>query len=137
MSDGGGMGSGPGRARLPEIHGRTRQFAIGIIRLYAALPKSTVAHVIGRQLLRSGTSVGAHCREAHRSRSTAEFVSKLELALQELEETAYWLEILTEARLGATEKVGVLAKEADELTAIIVTCVKRVKQGYTKTASRK
>ena len=64
-------------------------------------------------------------------------MSKLELALQELEETAYWLEILTEAQVTAVEKLGVLAKEADELTAIIVTCVKRVKHRNARSASAK
>ncbi|HXG12156.1 MAG TPA: four helix bundle protein [Gemmataceae bacterium] len=73
---------------------RTRQFAIRVIRLFSALPNTTEAQVLGKQLLRSGTSVGAHYREAMRSRSNAEFISKLEGGLQELEETAYWLELL-------------------------------------------
>ena len=67
---------------------RTKRFALRVIRLYIALPKSTEAQVLGKQVLRSGTSVGAHYREAHRARSTAEFVTKLEGGLQELEETA-------------------------------------------------
>jgi four helix bundle protein len=127
MADGQGVASSAGATRLPDLHRRTRQFALGIIHMYACLPKTTVAQVIGKQVLRSGTSVGAHCREAHRARSDAEFVSKIELALQELEETAYWLEILSEAKVIATEKIGALAKEADELTAMIVVAAKRVK----------
>lgn len=75
---------------------RTKLFALRVIRLYAALPKTTESQVIGKQILRSGTSVGAHYREAKRARSTAEFVSKIECALQELEETIYWLELLAE-----------------------------------------
>jgi len=82
--------------RLKE---RTREFALRTVRLYAALPKSTVAQVLGKQLLRAGTSVGAHYREGTRSRSNAEFVSKLGGALQELEESRYWLELLEAERL--------------------------------------
>jgi len=69
-----------------DLRERTKQFALRIIRLYAALPKSAVAQVVGKQMLRSGTSVGAHYREAWRARSDAEFVSKMEGALQELDE---------------------------------------------------
>src|SRR5690349_15460519 len=71
---------------------RTKMFALRIVKLYVSLPKTTEAQVIGKQVLRSGTSVGAHYREAKRARSTAEFVSKIEGALQELDETTYWLE---------------------------------------------
>ena len=78
-----------GRGRPVDLKVRTREFAIRIIRLYSALPKTTVAQVIGKQMLRSGTSVGAHYREGVRSRSNAEFISKLEGGLQKLEETNY------------------------------------------------
>ena len=78
---------------------RTRAFAVRVIRLYSALPKSTEAQVIGKQLLRAGTSVGAHYREAVRARSDAEFISKLEGGLQELEETRYWLELLRDVNI--------------------------------------
>ena len=74
-----------------DLKMRTKKFALRIIRLYSAVPKTTEAQVIGKQLLRSGTSVGAHYRESTRARSTAEFISKLEGGLQELEESAYWL----------------------------------------------
>lgn len=90
------MTSGPAIGDLKE---RTRRFALRIIRLYSGLPKSTVAQVIGKQLLRSGTSVGAHYREATRARSTAEFISKVDGGLQELEESAYWIELLVEANI--------------------------------------
>jgi four helix bundle protein len=76
---------------------RTRAFALRIIRLYTSLPGTQVEQVIGRQLLRAGTSVGAHYREAQCSRSTAEFVSKLDGGRQELEETMYWLELLRDS----------------------------------------
>jgi four helix bundle protein len=78
---------------------RTKAFALRVIRVFDALPKRGAASVIGRQMLRSGTSVGAHCREAFRGRSDAELISKLEGALQELDETIYWLELLIESGL--------------------------------------
>ena len=77
-----------------DLAERTREFALRVIRLYSALPKSTEAQVIGKQVLRSGTSVGAHFREVTRARSTAEFASKIGGGLQELEETVYWFELL-------------------------------------------
>jgi four helix bundle protein len=88
-----------GRPEPAELKVRTKQFALRIVRLYSALPSSAVAQVMGKQLLRSGTSVGAHFREATRSRSDAEFISKVEGALQELEETVYWLELLGESEV--------------------------------------
>lgn len=83
--------------------------------------------MIGKQVLRSGTSVGAHYREAVRARSTAEFVSKVSGGMQELEETAYWLELLAEAKILPQEKLSALMQEADELMAILTTCVKNSK----------
>ena len=110
-----------------DLKQRTKAFALRIIRLYSALPDTTVAQVLGKQILRSGTSVGAHYREAHRARSTAEFVSKLNGGLQELEETAYWLELLAESGTIEPSRLTPLTQEADELTAIIVTLVKNAK----------
>ncbi|MFK7820013.1 MAG: four helix bundle protein, partial [Planctomycetaceae bacterium] len=77
---------------MKDLKQRTKEFSLRVIRLYSNLPKPTEAQVMGKQLLRSGTSVGAHYREATRARSTAEFVSKLAGGHQELEETSYWLE---------------------------------------------
>ena len=82
---------------LEMLRERTKQYALRIIRLYGALPATTEAGVIGRQLLRSGTSVGANYREAYRARSNNEYVAKLGLCLQELDESAYWLELLADA----------------------------------------
>lgn len=110
-----------------DLRHRTKSFALRIIRLSAALPKSTEAQILGKQLLRSGTSVGAHYREAIRSRSTAEFVSKIEGGLQELEESAYWMELLVESQIVAEPRLIDLQEEANELTAILVTCVKNAK----------
>ena len=110
-----------------DLDRRTKRFALAVIELHAGLPKSAVSYVLGRQLLGSGTSVGAHYREARRAKSNADFISKIEGALQELDETAYWLELLREARLAVTEKVDKLLAESNELISIFVSVVKRVK----------
>ena len=115
-----------------DILERTKLFALRIIRLCTALPNTTEAQVIGKQVLRSGTSVGAQVREGKRSRSDAEMISKTEGALQELEETMYWLELLTESGIVKPELLSGLIKEADELTAILVTSAKTLKSRRTK-----
>ena len=79
-----------------DLKERTKEFALNIIALYSQLPKRREGQVIGDQLLRSGTSVGAHFREARRAKSNADFISKIDGGMQELEETAYWLELLKE-----------------------------------------
>ena len=111
-----------------EILRRTKAFARRIIKLYCALPKSTEAQVIGKQVLRSGTSVGAHVREGKRSRSDAEMVSKSESALQELEETLYWLELLVDSGIVKAERLTALIAEADEIIAMLVVSVKTLKK---------
>jgi four helix bundle protein len=98
-----------------------------IIRLFAALPKTVEAQVLGKQLLRSGTSVGAHYHEAYRARSTPEFISKLEGGLQELEESGYWMELLIESGILPENRLAELLEEANQLTAILVACVKHAK----------
>jgi four helix bundle protein len=110
-----------------DLRIRTKQFAVRCITLFTALPKSEVARVLGRQMLRSATSVGAHYREAKRAKSDADFVSKVEGALQELEETAYWLELLAESGAVSSERLASLQKETEELTAIMVAIVKKTK----------
>jgi four helix bundle protein len=111
-----------------DLSTRTRAFALRVIRLQAALPRTTAAQVVGRQLLRSGTSVGAHYREACRARSTAEFISKIEVGLQELEETRYWLELLGDAALIPSARIADLLADADALTAILVTVARNAKK---------
>jgi four helix bundle protein len=110
-----------------DLKVRTKDFAIRIIRLYSSLPKTTEAQVVGKQFLRSGTSVGAHYRECQYAKSDADFVSKIEGGLQELEETAYWLEILEEINIFSPDKLAPIRQETNELTAIFVTIVKKVK----------
>jgi four helix bundle protein len=106
---------------------RSRRYALRVMRLYASLPGNMLAQTLGKQLLRSGTSVGAHLREAKRSRSDAELISKTEGALQELDESAYWMELLGEYGVIERSKLESLLKEADELTAMLVSGVRRVK----------
>ena len=106
---------------------RTKQFALRIIRLFSSLPKTAEAQVLGKQLLRSGTSVGANYREAYRARSKSEFVAKCGDSLRELEESAYWLELLVDAEVIASEKLQGLRDECDELTAIFVTIIKQAR----------
>lgn len=110
-----------------DLRVRTKRFALRIITLYRSLPKDIEAQIIGRQVLRSGTSVGAQYREGHRARSTAEFISKLESASQELDETMYWFELLVESGIVSEAKLADLQDEADQLMAIFVTSIKRAK----------
>ena len=109
-----------------DLKVRTRDFALRVIRLYSSLPKSAEAQVIGKQVLHSGTSVGANYREGLRARSRSEYATKLNISLMELEETLYWLELLEAAVLRNTE-VSSLKAEAGELCAILVTLIKRAK----------
>jgi four helix bundle protein len=114
-------------AEPQDLRERTKKFALRIIRLYVALPKTTEAQVIGKQMLRSGTSVGAHYREAHRGKSDPDFITKMESGLQELDETAYWLELLEEGGIVTPKLLKPLRQETDELIAIFTTIVKKVK----------
>lgn len=113
---------------MDDLRGRTKQYALRIIHLYTALPNRVEAQVIGKQFLRSGTSIGAHYREACRGRSDAEFISKVALVLQELDETAYWLELLADADIVPTARLTDLQQETNQLIAIFTTISKKVKQ---------
>jgi four helix bundle protein len=106
---------------------RTRDFALRVIRLCSALPSNRTADVIARQLLRSGTSPGAHFREALRARSKSEYVAKLNGGLMELEETLYWLEIVEGADLMTSKKLEPLKNETTELVAIFVSLIRKWK----------
>ena len=109
------------------LSSKTKTFALKIIDLCGQLPKSSAADVIGKQLIRSGTSVGAQYREARRSRSDAEFISKLQGSLQEADESSYWLELLMEAKIIGAEKIRPVLTEAEELTAMLVSSIRTVK----------
>ena len=110
-----------------DLSERTKDFALRTIRMFVTLPKSSEAQILGKQVLRSGTSIGANYREAYRGRSKAEFISKCGDCLKEIEETAYWLELLVDARIVSASKLAPLRQEIGELTAIFVTIIKRSK----------
>src|SRR5258705_7665618 len=121
------MNDEPGGSKKHDLRLRTRSFALRIVQLYTSLPKTAEAQILGKQLLRSGTSVGAHYHEATRSRSNAEFISKIDAGMQELEETVYWLNLLIDSGIVKKAQVSELCDEADELMAIFVASVKTVK----------
>ena len=97
---------------------RTRDFAVRIVHLFRALPRSTDAEVIGRQLLRSGTSVAANYRAACRSRTKAEFISKIGIVVEEADETVFWIELLGATAILPAKKLAMIEREANELLAI-------------------
>ena len=101
-----------------ELQKRTKQFGLRVMKLCDALPRSRSANVIANQLLRSATSVGANYRSACRARSSADWINKLGVVIEEADESAYWLELIIEGELLPVAKVAALLKEADELTAI-------------------
>ena len=111
-----------------EFRDRAKKFASAVIRLFVKLPKGREeVRILGKQLLRSGTSVAAHVREASRARSEAEFCSKLEGAMQEADESQLWIELLRDDCAIREEPVEALHREAGELISIIVTMVNRTK----------
>lgn len=110
---------------MQTIKNRTKAFALRIIKLYSALPSQTVAQVIGQNILSSGTSVGASYREASRAEPTTEFISKVNICIQNLEATIYWLELLVEAEILPPDQLKSLLSEANELIASLVSTVNR------------
>jgi four helix bundle protein len=117
---------------LQDLRTRTSDFALWIIKLYVSLPKTTVAQVIGKQVLRSGTSIGAHYREGHRAKSDADIINKFETALQELDETDYWLGLLIKAEIVQSQKLESLIQETNELLAIFTAIVTKIKKRMNK-----
>jgi four helix bundle protein len=110
-----------------ELRDRTKQFALRIIRLFGALPKTTEAQTIGKQLLRSGTSVAANYREACRARSDSELISKLTIVEQELDESTLWMELLVESGIIPQPRMAELHAEADELLRMTVASIRTLK----------
>ena len=117
-----------GSMNRDELRLRTKQFALRIIRLVAALPDGTIGWVLGKQLLRSGTSIGANYREALRASSRRHFQTTIEIALREADETLYWLELLSEAEIVAPSRLNDLTRECDELVAIFTATVKTTRE---------
>jgi len=110
-----------------DLRKRTKELALKIIRLCLTFPKHSQLQIISNQFLRSGTSVGANYREGFRARSDQEFISKLGICVQELEETGYWLELLEESGMCPKEKLAEIKDEAEQLTAIFVSGIKTMK----------
>lgn len=102
---------------------RTKKFALAVIKLFEALPKNETCRILGRQLLRAGTSVGANYRAACRAKSTADFISKMGTVEEESDESSYWLELLVEDGKVPAAKAAPLIKEANELLAITVSSI--------------
>jgi four helix bundle protein len=118
-----------------DFRKRTFQFGIRIVRLVQALPKGEVARVIGNQLLRAGTSVGANYRAAARARSRADFAAKMGIVEEECDETVYWIEMLTELELLNTVRLKELQAEANEILSIVVASI-RTARGNAKQTLR-
>ena len=106
---------------------RTKRFAISVIRLFRLLPKTEEARVVGRQVLRSSTSVAANYRAVCRARSKAEFVAKMGIVVEEADETVFWLELLVDAQVARQEQVANVLTEANELLAIFAASQRTVK----------
>ena len=114
-------------AQLEQLKSRTKRFAVEIIRLQGCLPQSAESQVIGSQMLRSGTLVGAYFREAMRAHSAAEFADRLEKGLDVLEETTYWLELLEESGIMRDHVLSALRREAGELSVIFYAYTQKAK----------
>ena len=116
----------------PDLLDRTKAFALRIIALVDALPATPAGRVIGNQILRSGTSVGANYRSCQRGKSRADFIAKLAIAEEEADESVYWLELLAEASILPSERLLPLLTEAREITAILTSSRIRAKQNLEK-----
>ena len=111
-----------------ELRKRTKNFALRIIKLAESLPRGRASDILGGQVLKAGTSVGANYREALRASSKRHFISILEIALREADETSYWLELLAESGIIKPARLGPLADEANQLIAILVATIRTAKK---------
>jgi four helix bundle protein len=112
-----------------ELLQRTKTYALRVIKAVQALPRNEVAQVLGRQLLRSGTSVGANYRAACRAKSTPDFINKLKIVEEECDESLYWMELLVESESMAFGRLETLMREGDEILAIMVSAIKTTRAG--------
>lgn len=115
-----------------EMKKRTKAFALRIINMVDSLSKGRTADVIGRQLLRSGTSVGANYRSACRAKSPADFVNKMSIVEEETDESIFWMELLVDSGLISEERLSSLICEAKEILAITVASINTAKKGLKK-----
>jgi four helix bundle protein len=116
----------PGRIGA-ELEERTLTFAVDVVTFVSLLPKSDVASIVGRQLLRSGSSIGANYREANRAESPVDFAHKLAVSVKEAAETEYWLQLCQRTSLGPPDQLSRLLREADEIIAILSTILRRAR----------
>ena len=115
-----------------ELERRTKKFAVSVILFVEELPKKKTSDVLGYQLLKSGTSVGANYREANRAQSRADFVHKIGIVEKEIAETQYWLEVMEEVSLGDAKARATLLKEASELLSIFIAIGKSTRRNKPK-----
>lgn len=118
-----------------DLEERTKKFAVTIIRFIRTLPKNDEGYILGKQLLRSGTSVGANYRSACKGKSTADFINKIIIVEEEADECCYWLELIIEAEIIERKQVEPILKEANELTAIFTAAGKTAKENKLKQQS--
>jgi four helix bundle protein len=109
---------------------KSKKFAIRIIKLYQFLSKDKKEFVLSKQLLRSGTSIGANIREAHSAMSDAEFRAKMNIALKEASETEYWLELLQETDYLTKEQFSSIYQDSNELNKLLISIIKKLNQKY-------
>ena len=115
-------------SQAQELKERTKQFAIRVVRLFRSLPKTEEARIVGKQALRSGTSVAANYRAVCRARSKAEFIAKIGVVVEEADETVFWLELLVETGIVAQARMDGLLTEANELLAIFAASQRTSKE---------
>jgi four helix bundle protein len=120
-----------------EFKQRTKKAALRVITLVTALPRNREADVLGRQLLRSGTSIGANYRAACRAKSVPDIISKLSTVEEEADESLYWLELLAESNLVRVQRIGGLCQEIDEILAMVVASIKTLRLRLKLPAGRK
>ena len=125
----GQQGDSAMESELEPLRERTKKYALRIIRLVGSLPATSTAQILGKQLLRSGTSVGANYREGFRARSDAEIVAKFGICLQELDESCYWIELLGESQIVDEKALAPLLDETNQLISIFVVITKRLSKG--------
>ena len=117
-----------GMRNEPDLKRRTKAFALRILKLVDALPKTTAGRALASQIVRSGTSVAANYRAACRARSTADFIAKMGIVEEESDETLFWLELLEESELVSATKLAVIKQEANELIAITIASIKTARR---------
>ena len=121
--------SGNALDKAKQLQDRSKRFAIRIINMFRALPKTDEARIIGKQVLRSGASVAANYRAACRGRSKAEFAAKMGIVVEEIDETVFWMELLVDAEIVTMDKMKALISEGNELLAIFAASRRTAKLG--------